>query len=129
MDANESRAAVALTVAWMLTLLSTAAAMVTAACAWGLTLAMPAAPGAPHPLGLLPGLLIFVACATGILCLILTPLIHRVRVSPAPQSISIAAVLIGIAPLVTIAILSLPWNTAQPVPKRDLDGLPARNAP
>jgi hypothetical protein len=105
-DADESRAAVALTVAWMLTLLSTAAAMIVAASAWLLMLAFPVAAGQGHPLASLPGTLTFVAAATGILCLILTYFVHRVRKSPAPRTITIAAVLIGAVPWATIAVLS-----------------------
>ena len=106
-DADESRAAVALTVAWMLTLLSTAAALVVAIAAWVLMLAFPAAAGQVHPLGSLPGTLTFVAAATGVLCLILTVAANRARKSPAPRAITIAAALIGTAPLVVIAILAV----------------------
>jgi hypothetical protein len=105
-DANESRAAVALTVAWMLTLLSTAAAMIVAVLAWSLMLAFPVAAGQGHPLASLPGTLTFVSAATGILCLILTYFVNRVRKSPAPRAITIAAVLIGAVPWATIAVLS-----------------------
>jgi hypothetical protein len=106
-DADESRAAVALTVAWMLTLLSTAAALVVAGAAWGLMLAFPPPAGQGHPLGLFPGTLTFVAAATGALCLILTFVATRVRKSPAPLAITIAAVLIGAAPWITIVALAL----------------------
>ena len=106
-DADESRAAVALTVAWMLTFLSTAAAMLVAAAAWALMLAFPPPAGQGHPLGLFPGTLTFVAAATGALCLILTFVATRVRKSPAPRAITIAAVLIGAAPWITIAALAL----------------------
>jgi hypothetical protein len=107
LDADESRAAVALTVAWMLTLLSTAAAMMVAVAAWGLMLAFPPPEGQGHPLGLFPGTLTFVAAATGALCLVLTFFAARVRKSPAPVAITIAAVLIGAAPWITIAALAL----------------------
>jgi hypothetical protein len=106
-DADESRAAVALTVAWMLTFLSTAAAMVVAVAAWGLMIAFPPPAGQGHPLGLFPGTLTFVAAATGTLCLILTFFATRVRKSPAPRAITIAAVLIGASPWIIIAALAL----------------------
>ena len=105
-DADESRAAVALTVAWMLTLLSTAAAMTVAALAWALMLAFPVAAGKGHPLASFPGTLTFVAAATGVLCLVLTFFANRARKSPAPWAITIAAVLIGAAPWATIAVLA-----------------------
>lgn len=106
-DADESRAAVALTVAWMLTLLSTAAAMIVATSAWALMLAFPPPAGQGHPLESLPGTLTFVAAATGVLCLILTVAANRARKSPAPRAITIAAALIGTVPLVIIAILAV----------------------
>jgi hypothetical protein len=106
-DADESRAAVALTVAWMLTLLSTAAAMAVAGAAWALMLAFPPAAGQGHPLGLFPGTLTFVAAATGTLCLVLTFVVMRARKSPAPRSITIAALFIGAAPWIIIAALAL----------------------
>jgi hypothetical protein len=106
-DADESRAAVALTVAWMLTLLSTTAALAVALLARAVVLIFPVAEGQGHPLGLMPGTLTFVAAATGILCLILTVAANRARKTRAPQAITIAAALIGTAPLVIIAILAV----------------------
>jgi hypothetical protein len=106
-DADESRAAVALTVAWMLTLFSTAAALAVASAAWGIMLAFPPPAGQGHPLGLFPGTLTFVAAATGTLCLILTVFTTRARKSPAPRAITIAAVLIGAAPWIIIAALAI----------------------
>ena len=97
----------AVTVAWMLTLMSTTVALALAILAWGVMLAFPAARGTPHPIGFFPDLLIFVAATTGTLCLGLTLIANRVRSTPPPRAINIAAALIGIAPLVTIAILAL----------------------
>ncbi|HEX5105729.1 MAG TPA: hypothetical protein VFV87_18040 [Pirellulaceae bacterium] len=105
-DAGESRSAVALTVVWMLTLMSTTVALVMTAIAWLVVLAFPVAAGRAHPLGFLPGLLVFVAATTGSLCLLLALLVHRVRQIPPPLAITVAAALIGVAPLVTIAILA-----------------------
>jgi hypothetical protein len=106
-DEGESRAAVAVTVAWMLTLMSTTVAFALAMAAWGALLAFPAPRGASHTFGFLPNLLLFVSGTTGILCLVLTLVAHRVRATPPPRAITIAAALIGVAPLVTIAILAL----------------------
>ena len=97
----------ALTVAWMLTLLSTAAAMSVAMLAWAAVLAFPLAGEQGHPLAALPGTLTFVAAATGVLCLVLTFFANRVRKTPAPRTITIAAILIGVAPWATIALLAL----------------------
>jgi hypothetical protein len=50
--------------------------------------------------------LLFVALATGVLCLLLTPLVHRVRAAAPPRAITVGAVLIGFAPLVLLAVLT-----------------------
>lgn len=106
-DANESRAAVATTVGWMLTVMSTLAGLFVAAAIGGLVLFAPAPAGQEHPLAALAGLMLFVSAATGAVCLALTVLAHRVRQSPPPRAITIAAVLIGLAPLVTIAVFAI----------------------
>jgi hypothetical protein len=106
-DAGESRAAVALTVAWMLTCASTAVAMVVVLALWLVSLAFPFAGPRAHPLVVVAGMLLFVALATGLLCLLPTPLAYRVRAAAPPHAIGIAAVLIGLAPLITLIVLVL----------------------
>jgi hypothetical protein len=91
----------------MLTLMSTTVAFVLALITWAVMLLLPVAEDAIHPLAFFPSLLIFVAGTTGFLCLGLTVLAHRVRSAPPPRAITVAAALIGVAPLVTIAILAL----------------------
>ena len=88
LDAGESRAAVAMTVAWMLTCMSTAA-------------------GTAVALGLRIVMLLAVAVFTGVLCLLFTPLTYRVRRTPPPRSIAIAAVQIGLAPLALAALVAM----------------------
>jgi hypothetical protein len=105
-DQHESRAAVALTVAWMLTCMSTAAGMFVVLALRLLMIAFPVAQGGVHPLGRISGVLLFVALATGVLCLLLTPLVHRVRAAAPPRAITVGAVLIGFAPLVLLAVLT-----------------------
>ena len=102
-DAGESRAAVAVTVVWMLTCMSTAVALIVVFGLWILVRLVPVAGGRGHPLTNIAGVLLLVAVTTGVLSLLLTPLAARVRHAPAPRSITIAAVLIGLTPLVTIA--------------------------
>jgi hypothetical protein len=106
-DANESRAAVALTVAWMLTCMSTAAALFVVLALRLLMLAFPAAAGGAHPLQRTAGMFLFVALMTGVLCLILTPLVYRARMSPPPRAVTVGAVLIGIAPIVLMIVLTV----------------------
>jgi hypothetical protein len=108
-DAGESRGAVALTVAWMLTAMSTAAAMLVVAAVQAIMAANPAVPGRPHPMLPLSSVMLFVALATGIVCLVFTPLAYRVRRSRPPTAITIAAILIGLSPLVTIVGLAI-WR-------------------
>mgnify|MGYP003578991716 CR=1 FL=1 len=106
-DEQESRAAVALTVAWMLTCMSTAAGMLLVLALRLLMLAFPAAAGGIHPLSRIAGVLLFVALATGSVCLLLTPLVYRVRLVAPPRAITVGAVLIGFAPLVLFVVLTV----------------------
>jgi hypothetical protein len=106
-DASESRGAVALTVAWMLSCASTAVAMFVVLALWLVSLAFPFAGPRAHPLVVVAGMLLFVALATGLLCLLLTLLAYRVRKGPPPLAIGAAAVLIGLAPVVTLIVLAL----------------------
>ncbi len=106
-DSNETRPAVALTVAWMLSCMSTAVGMLTILALRLLMLAFPVAPGEDHPLGRMSGVLLFVALITGVVCLAFTPLVYRVRKVPPPGPITVGAVLIGLAPLVLLVILNL----------------------
>ena len=106
-DADESRPAVALTVAWMLSCMSTAVGMLTILALQLLMLAFPVAQGGKHPLAQVSGVLLFVALITGVVCLVFTPLVYRVRKTPPPSSITAGAVLIGIAPVILLIILNL----------------------
>jgi len=106
-DANESRPAVALTVAWMLSCMSTAVGILTILALQLLMLAFPVAQGGKHPLAQVSGVLLFVALITGVVCLAFTPLVYRVRKAPPPSSITAGAILIGIAPIILLIILNL----------------------
>ena len=105
-DAGESRAAVALTVVWMLTCLATAVGLAVVFLLRGLMVAFPVAAGGDHPLARMAGVMLFVSVATGLLCLVFTPLALRVRQTPPPRSITVAAVVIGVLPLVVVAFLA-----------------------
>jgi hypothetical protein len=106
-EEEESRPAVALTVVWMLTCTSTAAGLIVVLALRLLMLLLPAARGGAHPLASVAGMLLLVSLTTGVVCLLLTPLAYRVRRDPPPRAITIAAILIGLAPIVTIAIDAL----------------------
>jgi hypothetical protein len=106
-DAQESRGVVALTVAWMLTCLSTAVATFMVLALRLLMLALPAPAGGVHPLGRIAGVLLFVALTTGLLCLLLTFVTLRMRQIAPPRAVTISAVLIAAAPIVLLVLLSL----------------------
>jgi hypothetical protein len=50
---------------------------------------------------LLPDITLVMGLATGMICLLLTPLVYRFRKTPPPDSITIVAVLVALAPLGT----------------------------
>jgi hypothetical protein len=102
--AGENRASVAVTVAWMLSLLVSIAAD---------AIAVPATIMAkinPHPIekGLstaqVANLFLFVALVTGFIAAGLVPVVCRVRVIPPPQAIVIAALVAGAVPPITIVL-------------------------
>ena len=100
-NGQESRGAEALTVLWMLTALATLLAESVAAAVW-IALA-PRETGAGASLGLLPAVMLFTALVTGTICLSLTPLVRRLRATPPPRGIVVAALLIGASPWVLLA--------------------------
>lgn len=107
LDENESRSAVALTVVWMLTCMSTAAGSFVVLALQFLMLAWPVAGNRPHPLTQASGVLLFVAIATGVLCIALTPFVYRVRLAPPPRPVTVAAIAIGLAPIALLVLLRL----------------------
>ena len=104
---SEDRAALALTVVWMLTLLASAGAQAIAALM--LTVAWAVAPGADEPSlpAVMAAALVPAAAITGLLCLALTPLVWRIRAVKPPRTIVAAALLVGALPLVTWLVLAL----------------------
>ena len=105
-EAGESRAAVALTVAWMLNCLATAAGLAVVILLHLLMAAFPVAAGGVHPLAQMAAVILFVAVVTGAMCLALTPLALRVRATPPPRSVTVAAVVIGMLPIVVLVVLA-----------------------
>ena len=103
----ESRAAVAVTVAWMLTCMSTAIGVLLVLALRLLMLALPTAEGRAHPLTQMAGVLLLVALTTGVLCLVFTPLALKVRQTRPPQPVVVGAVLIGLSPIVLFAVLAV----------------------
>jgi len=102
--AGESRQSIAVTVAWMLSLLVTLAAE---------TLAIPAtimAKANPQPVGKelttahVGDLFLFISLVTGLITAGLVPVVYRVRGGPLPQAIAITALVAGAIPPITIVL-------------------------
>jgi len=106
-DEHESRAAVAATVVWMLTCMSTAVAMLVVLALRLVMLAFPVAAAGMHPLARMADMFLFLAIVTGTLCLVLTIVVHRVRQIAPPRAITIGALLIGFAPIVALMVLTV----------------------
>lgn len=101
--AVDSRAAEALTVAWMNAVVTTALCEVGGVVAqWFVARLEP-----EGALRLLPAILLFAATVVGLLTLGLTVLVHRARTVPPPSSVTWFAVVIAAAPLVAIALRAL----------------------
>ena len=97
-EVHETRVAEAVTVAWMLAVVSTLMAeAVIIAARWYLSL---------HPelvlLQAFAELIFFAALVGGLLSLGLTPLVLKVRQTPPPRGIIVLAVVVGSAPLVVL---------------------------
>ncbi|MDG2384020.1 MAG: hypothetical protein P8N76_20275 [Pirellulaceae bacterium] len=99
----ESRTAVAATVAWMLALMSTIAAE----CSGIFVRILLMTNDASDRLRVLSTTLLLVAFLSGTITLILTPVASRLRRTAPPRSIVIIAYIMGIVPLITIALLSM----------------------
>lgn len=96
----------ALTVAWMLSCLSTAVGLVVVAALWSIAWIAPTA-GPQHPLARIAAVLLAVAAITGLVCLLLTPIVLAVRQVRPPRAIVIAAVVIGLLPVALILAVAL----------------------
>jgi len=106
-DQNETQAAVAVTIAWMLTCMSTLASLAVALVLRLLAAAFPVPVGGVHPLSRVEAVLMFVAVITGCVCLALAPIANRLRRSRPPRGITIAAIVIGAAPLIALIVFAV----------------------
>lgn len=102
----EDRASVAVTVAWMLTVLCAAGAEILAGIGYAVVIMGPT-PGQVHPLAPFPGLMLLIAVITGIVSLVLTPIVYLVQRGAIPRAITTVAMIVGLLPLVTITLLLL----------------------
>jgi hypothetical protein len=102
--AEESRGAEALTVLWMLATVATLAAEFVAGAGLLFFPANSSADEAPSPLSALPGVMLFTALTTGTLCLVLTPLVRRLRRTPPPPAVVWMAAVVGVSPWAILLI-------------------------
>jgi len=98
-QAANRRTAEATTVAWMLAVLATLVAELLAIGGVILVAVVPREEESPGLLNMIPGSLGFSALVTGGVCLILTPVVRRVRGVPPPRAIEFTAIVAG----------SIPW--------------------
>jgi hypothetical protein len=101
---GESRQSVAVTVAWMLSLLVTLAAEVIAIPATIIAKANPQPIGEGLTTAHIAGLFLFLALVTGLVTAALVPLVYRVRAIPPPQSIVVAALVAAAVPPITMVL-------------------------
>lgn len=104
---RENRASEAVTVFWMLTLMATLGAELASLAGRGLLALAEDPADVPGGVRMLPGLLLLVALVTGILCLLLTPVVYRVRSEPPPLGVTVIAALVGVSPLVALLLIQL----------------------
>ena len=101
---GESRQSVAVTVAWMLSLLVTLAAEVIAIPATIIAKANPQPIGEGLTTAHIADLFLFLALITGLITAALVPLVYRVRAIPPPQSVTVAALVAAAVPLITMVL-------------------------
>ena len=102
----ESRMAEAVTVGWMLTTLVTLLADLGTLVAAGIV-ARGDVESLPEAVAVLPGLMLFTATATGILALLLIPVVYLTRRQRPPWQITAAAIGISLFPILCGGMLGL----------------------
>ena len=95
---EETRAADVITVAWTVSITAVLLSNLAAVAAHLYSIAVPDAGRTEF----LKTLMLFSACAIGVVCLALIPVVYRVRRVPPPFGIVLFAVLISAAPILTI---------------------------
>jgi hypothetical protein len=98
----ENRSGEAVTVAWTLSFLATAGSDILALVLWLLGRLWPgAAVEQAGPWLMLPLLALFVAAVSGLVCLVLTPIVYRLRQVPPPRAVTVFALVVSGIPLGT----------------------------
>ncbi len=101
---GETRQSVAVTVAWMLTLLVTVAAEIIAVPAVIISRADPQPLGEGVTTAHIADLFLFLALVTSLVCVGLLPLVYRVRPIPPPPAIVVAALVAAAVPPITMVL-------------------------
>jgi hypothetical protein len=99
---GEDRASLSLTVAWMLTAFATGIALVVVLIVQVLLWRFPPNTDGSKPFAAIPSLFLLIATVTGLLSLILMPVVYRVRRDPPPRSIGASVVIVCLLPLAII---------------------------
>lgn len=104
---QESRGSIAVTVSWMLTMLATAGGVVLALLFHFFARSQQLEPKSAQLFSVLSGGMLIVCAITGLLCLVLTLAVYRVRRDPPPLAITVAAVFVSSLPLATMLLLAM----------------------
>jgi len=104
---TEERSAEAATVFWMLCALFTFCAEVVRLAAKAYLSHAGDVDPATTGLELLPYITLGIGVVSGIICLVLTPIVYRVRKTAPPRLVTLVVVLISLAPLATLLLQSL----------------------
>ena len=102
----ESRPAEVATVLWMLTLLATLGAEVLLLIVGTILYYSKLPEDQPadiQPVNMMPGVLMFIASVAGLICLLLTPVVYRLRNVSPPKAITAVAIFAGALPLIAAA--------------------------
>lgn len=99
----EDRRSEAVTVAWTLSIIATLGAEIVG----GVSLIATANWNAGETRSPLPALMLFIAFVTGVVCLLLTPLVHRFRRTPPPAPIRYVAVTASVLPILVAIMMFL----------------------
>jgi hypothetical protein len=103
----EERATEVTTIGWMLCALFTLCAEAVGLAAKIFLLYFPVNDESLARLRLLPVITLSIGLVTGTFCLLLTPLVYRLRKTPPPDLVTLFAVLISLAPLATLLVMGL----------------------
>lgn len=104
--AAEERTSLVATVFWMLCVLATLGAEATALMSWLLARHWPPA-ASSAPLRAFAGMMWFSALVSGLLVLVMTVVVYRVRKDKPPRAITVLAVVVGLVPLAILLVVGI----------------------